>query len=80
MMYGVKRTTIYLPDNLKRRLSQVAQAEGTTEAEVIRNALSTALQARAPAKPRLPLFEPTGATSDWAERIDEVLAETGFGH
>ncbi len=78
-MKRMRRTTVNLPADLKLRLSQVAQAEGTTEAAVIRDALAAALDARALTKPRLPLFEPTGATSDWAERVDEVLTETGFG-
>ena len=78
MMYGVKRTTIYLPEGLKARLEAVARAEGRTEAEVIREALIAALDRRSPPKPRLPLVAPTGSVTNWAERVDELLEE-GFG-
>ena len=36
MMYGMKRTTIYLPDDLKEALERTAAAEGRSEAEVVR--------------------------------------------
>lgn len=77
-MYGVKRTTIYLPDDLKARLEATARSEGRTEADVIRGALTRALQGREPSRPRLPLTEPTGNTTNWAEQVDEWLGE-GFG-
>lgn len=76
-MYGVKRTTIYLPEELKRRLERAARAESRTEAEIIREALTEALEARTPPRPQLPVFDPTGRESDWAERADELLE--GFG-
>ena len=78
MMYGVKRTTIYLPDDLKARLEAAARSEGRTEADVIREALARALDSRAPGRPRLPLTEPTGQKTNWAEHVDELLSE-GFG-
>jgi hypothetical protein len=77
-MYGVKRTTIYLPDDVKAQLERVARAEGRTEADVIREALATALARRTPPRPQLPLVEPTGVASNVAEDVDEALAE-GFG-
>jgi hypothetical protein len=76
-MYGVKRTTIYLPEELKRRLERAARAESRTEADIIREALAEALGARTPPRPHLPVFAPTGRESDWAERADEHLE--GFG-
>jgi len=78
IMYGVKRTTIYLPDDLKTQLERVARAEGRTEADVIREALAAALSARVAPKPNLPLVAPRGISSNVAERVDEALAE-GFG-
>ena len=78
MMYGVKRTTIYLPDDLKARLERVARTEGRTEADLIREALAAALDARVSPKPRLPLRPARGTTTNVAERVDEELAE-GFG-
>ena len=78
MMYGVKRTTIYLPDDLKARLEATARAEGRTEADVIREALARALDGRKLPRPTLPLSEPTGLTTNWAEEVDDRLGE-GFG-
>ena len=78
MMYGVKRTTIYLPDELKARLEAAARVQGRTEADVIREALAQALDEQSAPRPRLPLTEPTGETTNWAERVDELLEE-GFG-
>ena len=78
MMYGVKRTTIYLPDDLKAQLEATARSEGRTEADVVREALRRALEGRGPSPPRLPLVEPSGDATNWAERVDELLAD-GFG-
>ena len=77
-MYGVKRTTIYLPDDLKAKLEATARAEGRTEADVIREALADALKQRMSRRPRLPLTEPTGESTNWAEDVDEIL-DAGFG-
>ena len=77
-MYGVKRTTIYLPDDLKAKLEATARAEGRTEADVIRKALADALEQRMSRRPRLPLTEPTGESTNWAEDVDEIL-DAGFG-
>ncbi len=38
-MYGVKRTTVYLPDELKSRLEAEARRRGLTEAQIIREAV-----------------------------------------
>ena len=78
MMYGVKRTTIYLPDDLKARLEATARAEGRTEADVIREALAQALAQRETPRPRIPLVAATGGETDWAGQIEERLEE-GFG-
>jgi Arc/MetJ-type ribon-helix-helix transcriptional regulator len=47
MMYGMKRTTVYLPDDLKAALERTAAAEGKSEAEVVRAALSAATEEHA---------------------------------
>ena len=75
IMYGMKRTTIYLPDDLKAALERTAEARGTSEAEVVRGALAAATAAEAPPRPRIPLFESGDPTL--SERVDEELA--GFG-
>lgn len=76
IMYGMRKTTIYLPDELKAALERTASAQGTSEAEVIRSALVVATREPAYPKPRLPLFDSGDPTL--AERVDEVLA-AGFG-
>ena len=73
-MYGVKRTTIYLPEDLKSSLARAAHEEGRTEADVIREGLEIYLRSRH-SEPRVPLF--TSGKADLAERVDELLA--GFG-
>ena len=42
-MYGMKRTTVYLPEELKARLEAEAKRRGVTEAEVIRVAVDKEL-------------------------------------
>lgn len=76
IMYGMKRTTVYLPDELKAALERTAATRGTSEAEVIRSALAATTAEEAHPRPRLPLFQ--SGDSTLAERVDEVLAE-GFG-
>jgi hypothetical protein len=76
MMYGMKRTTIYLPDELKAALERTAAAQGKTEAEVVRSAVATATAGHACPAPTLPLF--TSDDPTLAERVDEVLGES-FG-
>jgi CopG-like RHH_1 or ribbon-helix-helix domain, RHH_5 len=76
MMYGMKRTTIYLPDEVKAALERTAAAEGKTEAEIVRSAVASATSGHVYPRPRLPLFESGDPTL--AERVDEVLAD-GFG-
>jgi plasmid stability protein len=76
MMYGMKRTTVYLPDDLKAALERTAAAQGKSEAEVVRSALAAATEEHAYPAPTLPLFE--SADPSLAERVDEELA-AGFG-
>jgi hypothetical protein len=71
----MKKTTIYLPDDLKLALEQIAASRGCSEADVIREALRALTRRSAPARPRLPLFR--SGRPDLAERVDEALA--GFG-
>ena len=75
-MYGVKRTTVYLPDDLKAALERTAAAQGKSEAEVVRLALVEATAAHESPVPRVPLFESGDPTL--AERVDELLSD-GFG-
>jgi Arc/MetJ-type ribon-helix-helix transcriptional regulator len=76
MMYGMKRTTVFLPDELKLALERTAAVQGKSEAEVIRAAIRAATAADAYPQPRLPLFD--SGDPMLAERVDEELA-AGFG-
>jgi len=69
-MYGVRRTTIYLPEDLKSSLARAAQEERRTEADLIREGIERLLQSRHP-EPRLPLF--TSGKPDLAENVDRLL-------
>ena len=75
IMYGMKRTTVYLPDELKAALERAAEAQGRSEAEVVRAAVAAATADHAYPRPRLPLF--SSGIADLAERVDDELA--GFG-
>jgi hypothetical protein len=75
-VYGMHKTTVYIPEDLKRALTQIAAARQLSEAELIREALLALAARSAPRpRPRAPLFE-SGKTN-LAERADEALA--GFG-
>ena len=74
----MKQTTVYLPDDLKRRLEQAAQQDRRTEASIVRDALEEALDRRE-VTPTVPLFSEGWGDPTLAERVDELLAETGFG-
>ena len=77
-MYGMKRTTVYFPDELKQRLEEVAVRESRSEASIIREAVRTALDGRAAPPPKLPLFDGWGDPT-LADRVDELLAASDFG-
>ena len=74
-MYGMNKTTVYIPDELKRSLARAAAARGCSEAELIREALRALTERAPPPRPRLPLF--ASRKPRLAERSDEELA--GFG-
>ena len=78
ILYGMKRTTVYLPDDLKLRLEQAAEQDRCTEASIVREALDEALKRRE-VSPTVPLFARGWGDPTLAERVDELLADTGFG-
>ncbi len=75
-MYGMKKTTVYLPDELKRDLERAAAATGSSEAELIREGIQNLVEIRLAPPPSGPLFSSGDPTL--AGRVDELLAE-GFG-
>jgi Arc/MetJ-type ribon-helix-helix transcriptional regulator len=72
-----RKTTIYLPEPLKKDIERVAQSERRSEADVIRDAVEAAITARRPPEPRIPLVSWGLGRPDVAERAEELL--DGFG-
>lgn len=69
----MKKTTVYLTDELKDAVKRAARRRGVSEAVVIRDSIRAAVAAPRP-RPQGGLF----ASGDpMAERVDELLA--GFG-
>lgn len=79
MLVFMVRTTIYLPDEMKRDLAARARAEGRTESDIIRESLAATLRGlgRTAKDLRFGMFD--SGHADTSARVDEVLAETGFG-
>ena len=76
----MRKTTIYLPDELKEELAQASERVGRSEAELIREAVWDLVSRLCEPRPRLPLFASGDPTL--SERVDEELTgfgETGFG-
>ncbi|MBI3376407.1 MAG: ribbon-helix-helix protein, CopG family [Betaproteobacteria bacterium] len=71
----MQKTTVYVPDELKRALAQTAVSRGCSEAELIREALRAVTEHAAPPRPRVPLFK--SRKPRLAEHVDDALA--GFG-
>jgi Arc/MetJ-type ribon-helix-helix transcriptional regulator len=74
-MYGMKKTTLYLPDELKAALERAAESQGRSEADLLRQAVRDLTEKLGQPRPRLPLF--SGSDPALAERFDDELR--GFG-
>ena len=74
-MYGMDKTTVYLPSELKEALAATAKRRRVSEAELIREGIALVTAADTPPRPTLPLFN-SGQPS-LAENFDELLK--GFG-
>ena len=70
---GVVKTTLYLPDDVKRAVEVEAQRRNISEAEVIRESLRHSLLSERP-RPRGGLFDGNELVAD---RTDHYLV--GFG-
>lgn len=73
----MKKTTLYLPDELKEQIETLARAEGRSEANVIRDAISMAVASRKAPEPRIPLPGMSLGDPSVAERAGDLL--DGFG-
>lgn len=74
-MYGMDKTTVYLPRPLKEALAATAKRRGVSEAELIREGVALITAADRPPRPTLPLFN--SGQPGLAENFDELLE--GFG-
>jgi len=74
-MYGMRRTTVYLPEDLKAALERAAAAGQRSEADLIREGVRLVVAHEEAPRPRLPLFD--SGQPDLADRVDELLE--GFG-
>jgi hypothetical protein len=75
----MKRTTIFLDDDLRRRLHEVARADDKSFAAVVREALLGYLDLRHARVPgRLPSIAGrfTSGCTDTSQRMEQVAAET----
>ncbi|MBN9610306.1 MAG: antitoxin [Actinobacteria bacterium 69-20] len=67
------KTTVYLPDELKKRVEREARTRGVPEADVIRQAIDQSVSRERP-RPRGGVFS---GGEQIAEHVDEYLK--GFG-
>lgn len=72
------KTSVYLPEQLKRDLALVARRRGRSEAELIREAIARLVAEEGQDRPRPKPGLFTSNDPHLAERVDKVLAE-GFG-
>jgi ribbon-helix-helix CopG family protein len=71
----VVKTTVYLPDDVKAALGREAARTNTSEADLIRTAITRLLGLGARPRPRFGQYEGASLT---VEEMDEALAQ-GFG-
>jgi predicted transcriptional regulator len=71
----MRKTTVYLPDDLKAQLARLANLTGQSEAELIREAVSKLVSDAERPRPRGGIFD--SHEGGLAARVDEALA--GFG-
>lgn len=76
-MYGMVKTTLYLPEELKHALERLAAEERISEAEIVRRALRREVGDLSPPEPRVPLVARELGDPTLAERVDQLLE--GFG-
>jgi hypothetical protein len=74
-MYGIEKTTLYLPRELKNAVENAAAARGCSEAEVVREALRALTRTAVAPRPKLPLFR--SGKPGLASNVDKALK--GFG-
>lgn len=71
----MQKTTVYLPDELRKNLARAARLAKISEAALVREAVQARVDTLISRAPRLPLFH--SKHSRLAERVDSALK--GFG-
>ncbi|MGX6448007.1 ribbon-helix-helix protein, CopG family [Patulibacter sp. S7RM1-6] len=74
----MKKTSLYLEEQLDAALAARAAEEGVTKAEFIRRTLAGAVERPSRPRPRSVGAYDSGA-ADASARVDATLARTGFG-
>lgn len=71
----MRRTTVFLEEDLLKKARRYATQQGTSFAQVVREALLEYITEEAPMKRKLPSLAGQFASghSDTAERVDELL-------
>jgi len=72
----MRKTTIYLPDEMKKQVEEVARSSGRPEATVIRDAIMTLTRDASPT-PRVPLTDRGLGDPTIAENVDTLLERFG---
>jgi len=70
------KTTVYLSEELKRKLGALARRRRTSEARLIREGLEQLVHDESPRRPTFPLFN-SGKPGLWRHPDEELLK--GFG-
>ena len=71
------KTTVYLPEELKKAVQRMAKETRLSEAALIRQAIGEKVARRARPRPRVPLSARGLGDPSAADRVDDLL--DGFG-
>lgn len=75
MIYGMHKTTLYIPDDIREELRRASRDSGRSEAELIRAGIRLVLERCTRPRPSSGIFDSADPSS--SERVDELLE--GFG-
>jgi CopG-like RHH_1 or ribbon-helix-helix domain, RHH_5 len=79
MIVIMKRTTVMLPDDVDARLRTEARRRGVSVAQVVREAVESAIPAAQPGSPLGFFAIGEGGPADASERVDEYVGRAVRG-